>query len=143
MKFKQIVIYEKDGVEKSTTTSNLIAVASSDGKTIHQHFGRTTEFHIVSINENGYNFVETRTTEPCCNQFGHHEQSFDNILNLLNDCVAIVTGKIGYGASEYLTAKGMRIFETVGYADDILNEICHNQSHYFSKKGNLSVEFSK
>ncbi|MDR0611575.1 MAG: hypothetical protein LBG58_15815 [Planctomycetaceae bacterium] len=137
MEFKPITIYEKnnngDDNRKSATISNLIAVASSDGKTIHQHFGRTKEFHIVSINENGYNFVETRTVEPCCNQFEHHEQSFDKILDILSDCDAIITGKIGCGALEYLTAGGMKIFETIGYTDDILNEICRNQSHYFPK----------
>ncbi|MDR0704191.1 MAG: hypothetical protein LBF88_04310 [Planctomycetaceae bacterium] len=133
-KIQQIAIDKKDGIEKSATTSNLIAVASSDGKTIHQHFGRTKEFHIVLINENGYNFVETRTVEPCCNQFEHHEQSFDNVLDVLSDCDAIVTGKIGRGALEYLSAKGMRVFEITGYADDILNEFCRNQTQYFPKK---------
>ncbi|MDR2755384.1 MAG: hypothetical protein LBC20_06725 [Planctomycetaceae bacterium] len=114
--------------------SHFIAVCTSDGKTIHQHFGRTRAFHIVQIDENGYKYIETRTTNPCCNQFEHHEHSFDNVLNLLNDCEAIITGKIGVGASDYLTSKGMRIFETVGYVDDILNEFCRNQLHYFPKK---------
>ncbi|MDR2707026.1 MAG: hypothetical protein LBC02_14730, partial [Planctomycetaceae bacterium] len=73
--------------------SHRIAISTSDGKTIHQHFGRTKEFHIVSINENSYDYVETRTVEPCCNRFEHHEQSFDKILEILSDCDAIVTGK--------------------------------------------------
>jgi predicted Fe-Mo cluster-binding NifX family protein len=116
--------------------AHLIAISSSDGKTIHQHFGRTKTFFIVSINDNGYKYIETRTIEPCCNHFEHHEHSFDKVLDILSDCEAIVTGKIGNGALEYLTAKGMRIFETVGYADDILNEFYRNQMHYFPKKDN-------
>jgi predicted Fe-Mo cluster-binding NifX family protein len=111
-----------------------IAISTSDGKTIHQHFGKTKEFHIVSIDETEYNFIETRTVDPCCNNFSHHEESFDNVLKLLGDCEAVVVGKIGPGASDYLTSKGMRIFETVGYVDDILNEFCRNLSCYFPEK---------
>ncbi|GHU81817.1 hypothetical protein AGMMS50284_2540 [Clostridia bacterium] len=101
----------------------LVAIATTDGKTVHQHFGRAEKFHIVSLTKDGYSYVEERKTEPCCHNFEHEDTAFDAVYRELKDCKAIIVGKIGYVAAEFLIARGMRVFETPGLVDDILNEI--------------------
>ena len=41
-----------------------IAFASSDGKVVNQHFGRTKQFLIVEIDGKDYKYIETRVNEP-------------------------------------------------------------------------------
>ncbi|MDR1493808.1 MAG: hypothetical protein LBT05_13970 [Planctomycetaceae bacterium] len=111
----------------------LIALATSDRKTIHQHFGKTKTFAIFSVDNNGYAYLETRNVEPCCNNHTHHENAFEQIFEILHDCQAIVAGKIGSGAADYFMSKGIYVFETIGYIDDVLNEFSRNLSRYFPK----------
>ncbi|MDR2770788.1 MAG: dinitrogenase iron-molybdenum cofactor biosynthesis protein [Clostridiales Family XIII bacterium] len=100
-----------------------IAVTTTDRLTIFQHFGRAESFHIVDIEGKSYTFAEVRHTESACREGGHDETRFDGILDLLSDCEAVVTGKIGPGAAEYLLRRGMRVFEAPGVIEEVLNAI--------------------
>jgi predicted Fe-Mo cluster-binding NifX family protein len=100
-----------------------IAVTTTDRLTVFQHFGRAETFHIVDIEGEAYGFVEVRRTEKACQEGGHEESRFDAILDLLSDCEAIVTGKIGPGAAEHLLRRGMRVFEGPGVLDAVLKTI--------------------
>jgi predicted Fe-Mo cluster-binding NifX family protein len=100
-----------------------IAVATEDGLTIHQHFGRAEGFQIVDIEDGVYKFVEKRSVESSCRQGGHSTESFDAVLKILSDCEAVVVGKIGPGAGDYLIDRGMRVFEGSGIVDDVLGTI--------------------
>jgi len=113
---------------------HIIAVSTTDGKTIHRHFGRTEKFCIVSINDNNYSYIETREVEPCCNNFEHHESAFDKVLEILHDCEAVIVGKIGPSAYSYLTVKGMRVLEAPGFVDEVLTALCKNQDRFFTIK---------
>ncbi|GHT46475.1 hypothetical protein FACS189454_07670 [Planctomycetales bacterium] len=108
-----------------------IALSSSDGEAVYQHFGKTRTFHIFSLDDTGYAFIEKRNVEQCCNSGEHEVSAFDNVLAVLSDCDAVVVGKIGPGASDYLTDKGMKIFVTQGYINDVMEELHRNQSQYF------------
>ncbi|MDR2296525.1 MAG: dinitrogenase iron-molybdenum cofactor biosynthesis protein [Clostridiales Family XIII bacterium] len=94
-----------------------IAVTTTDRLTVFLHFGRAESFHIVDIDGDAYRFVEVRHAESACGEGGHDVSRFDAILELLSDCEAIVTGKIGPGAQEYLLRRGMRVFESPGVID--------------------------
>lgn len=90
-----------------------VAIASTDGIVVNQHFGRADRFHIVEIiPESGkYQFLQSRTVSPCC-QCGDHEISaFDAVLEALHDVQAILVSKVGSGASDYLEQHGMLIYE--------------------------------
>jgi predicted Fe-Mo cluster-binding NifX family protein len=100
-----------------------IAVTTTDRLTVFQHFGRAETFHIVDIEGDAHSFVEVRHTERACKEGGHEESRFDAILELLSDCEAIVTGKIGPGAAEHLLRRGMRVFEGPGVLDEVLKTI--------------------
>jgi predicted Fe-Mo cluster-binding NifX family protein len=103
--------------------SHLVAITTTDGKVVTQHFGHADRFHIVRIDEDSYSYVETRAVDPACRDMGHDTRSFDAILELLADCEAVVTAQIGPGASEYVIRRGLRVFEGRGFVDEILNAI--------------------
>ena len=104
-----------------------VAIASTDGKVINEHFGRATRFHIFSLEEKEYHFVESRTVEPCCHGGEHEENAFDKVAQLLKDCAAIIVAKIGDGASNYLENKGFEVFEAPYFITDVLQKIIDDQ----------------
>jgi predicted Fe-Mo cluster-binding NifX family protein len=62
-----------------------VAVASSDGKVINQHFGRCDRFSIFNIeNDKEFKFLEYRETSILCvcGNSGHNDSSlFSNIFH--------------------------------------------------------------
>lgn len=90
-----------------------VAIASSDGIVVNQHFGHAERFHIMElIPESGqYQFLETRNVQPCCQCQQHEESSFDAVLRTLQDVQAILVSKIGNGAADYLEQKGMIVYQ--------------------------------
>jgi predicted Fe-Mo cluster-binding NifX family protein len=100
-----------------------IAVTTTDRLTVFRHFGQADVFHIVDIEGDSYRFVEVRHAENACREGGHDTARFDAILELLRDCEAIVTGRIGPGAAEYLLRRGMRVFEGPGVLENVLGTV--------------------
>ncbi|MBQ8176361.1 MAG: dinitrogenase iron-molybdenum cofactor biosynthesis protein [Oscillospiraceae bacterium] len=90
-----------------------IAIASTDGIIVNQHFGHAERFHIVEINSNTdvYKFAESRNVTPCCNNKDHEISSFDMVLKMLSDVQAIFVSKIGAGAADYLEHKGLAVYQ--------------------------------
>ncbi len=77
-----------------------IAVVSSDGIVVNQHFGHADKFLIYEVkNDKNYRFVEIRTVEPVCN-FGNHDDKHltENLLKI-QDCKYLLVSRIGAGAS--------------------------------------------
>ncbi|MDR3313710.1 MAG: dinitrogenase iron-molybdenum cofactor biosynthesis protein [Oscillospiraceae bacterium] len=90
-----------------------VALASSDGKVVNQHFGRAEVFYILDIGEQ-ITFVEARKTQPLCNDFGHDANALAASVALLGDCQAVFAAKVGVGAAQALFAAGLRVFEAPG-----------------------------
>jgi len=85
-----------------------VAVASSDGKFVNQHFGKARQFLIVEIKDDGsYEFLELRKNVPTC----HAEDCEDPMartLNLISDCEAVLVSQVGPGAEDKLIAHGIQ-----------------------------------
>lgn len=63
-----------------------VAVGSSDGKVINQHFGHVNQFLIFDIDENGNNeFIEIRENIPLCCGGDHTSDGLKNTLYILKD----------------------------------------------------------
>ena len=71
-----------------------IAVASTDGIVVNQHFGHAERFHIIEIDENTYKYSGTREVERVCQGHYHHDSSFDKVIDVLSDVHAVVVAKI-------------------------------------------------
>ena len=100
-----------------------LAVATSDGFTVNEHFGHAKFFRVYDINQSAYDFIEVRDAVAACqHRLGHDTTRFDKIIELLSDCDALLVQKIGEGAAAYLIAKNVRVFEVSGSIDAVLEK---------------------
>lgn len=100
-----------------------VAVASTNGELINEHFGRAEFFYIYNLYENGYEKEEIRDVIAACQHTrAHSETNFDKVISLLSDCDALLVQKIGESAAAYLVSKNVRVFEAEGNIDAVLNK---------------------
>ena len=54
-----------------------IAIASTDGIVVNQHFGHAERFHIIEIDDEKktYDYIGTRESERVCQGHYHHDSS--------------------------------------------------------------------
>lgn len=100
-----------------------VAVASSDGKYINEHFGRTQQFLVFEINDDEYEFIELRKSTPPCNGQGHNEDLMLTTIEMLSDCQAIVVSQIGPGAIERLAVHGINAYVIPDFIEDALKRL--------------------
>jgi nitrogen fixation protein NifX len=92
-----------------------IAIASSDGESVNQHFGQTKNFLIYDILEGSVEFVEDREVNFETNESAHSDSNLGQLSILLKDCKAVFVSKIGEKASSYLYINGISSF-SVNYS---------------------------
>ena len=85
-----------------------IAVASSDGVTVNEHFGRTRAFRIYRLHDQGSEFLELRENDPPCSGQEHSLDNLERAAKLISDCRGVIAAQIGPGAIDALI--GQRIF---------------------------------
>ncbi|WP_371379647.1 NifB/NifX family molybdenum-iron cluster-binding protein [Sporomusa aerivorans] len=96
-----------------------VAVASTDGITINEHFGRTKEFWIYEAAESGaYTFLERRETPPAVRTLSVHATG--NAVELLYDVEAVLVARIGRQAELELRARGIYALQVTGLIDKAL-----------------------
>ncbi|HHV30327.1 NifB/NifX family molybdenum-iron cluster-binding protein [Acetivibrio mesophilus] len=100
-----------------------VAVASSDGKVVNTHFGRALNFLIFEINEDGWEFLESRENRPACSYGEHSEGGLLYSAELLADCKIVLASMIGSGAIQVLEQKGIKAFAAAGYIDELLDRL--------------------
>lgn len=95
-----------------------IAVTTTNGKKVDQHFGKATRFSIYEIDTNELKLVETREVESYCEcENGevvdpNHEFSgdrFSKVYEMIKDCSVLYTQQIGNKPGEQLNAKGIKV----------------------------------
>ncbi len=98
-----------------------VAVASSDGKYVNQHFGKAQNFLIFEYKEDGdYEFLELRETPPRC---GGSEEVKKKSLDMLSDCKFLLVTQIGPGATNKLMAQGTKPLVKPMFIEDALKEL--------------------
>jgi nitrogen fixation protein NifX len=103
-----------------------IAIASTDGKVINQHFGRAERFYIVEVNDKDeFGFCETRETITACQEGGHSEDGLARTVDLLSDCKYVLVSKIGPGAEYALRKKGVTAFSIAQFIDEAVRKLIH------------------
>ena len=102
-----------------------VAVASTDGIVVNQHFGHAERFHIVELHTDDLTsrYTETRPVQRVCQGHEHSDSAFDAVLETLSDVSAILVAKIGQGASDYLESKGMLVYESPFLVDAVIEKI--------------------
>lgn len=101
-----------------------VAVASSDGKFINQHFGHAEQFLIFEINDNGnYEYLELRKNEPTCSGGNHTAGSMNDAVDVLDGVKVVLVSQIGPGASHNLLVNGIQSFSVPSYIDEALEKL--------------------
>jgi predicted Fe-Mo cluster-binding NifX family protein len=99
-----------------------VAVASSDGKFVNQHFGKARQFLVVEIKDDGsYEFLERRENVPSCNPTG--ESTTADTIELILDVEAVLVSHIGPGAADKLIAHGIQPIIIPMLIDDALKKV--------------------
>jgi nitrogen fixation protein NifX len=95
-----------------------VAVASSDGKVVNQHFGHAEQFIIFDVrDENNYSLVELRKVNPPCSSGEHDPYGLEKAVDMISDCNYVLCCQIGKGAEIILAEKGISAFIIGNYVE--------------------------
>lgn len=101
-----------------------VAVASSDGIVVNQHFGRADTFFIYEMAGTGnYRFLETRTVTPVCNGGNHNEEKLCSNISKFMDCKYILVSRIGMGAANAMEQSGVMPMELPGMIEESIGKL--------------------
>lgn len=117
-----------------------VAVASTDGLTINEHFGKAKEFLVYEVDEQGrFDFIERRVRD---------EESLQNIHEkgaaLFFDVEAILSVQIGPRAQAELKSQGILAFQVTGAIEKAL-EAYGKRGKFIRNslvKGDLEIGFT-
>ena len=115
-------------MESSRNSLVRIAVASDDGETIRQHFGRASRFLIYEIGDGAIRLVETREHEPAFHS-GRPEHSDSRLaenVDLVSDCRAVLAAEIGSVAQAELARRDILSFQVTGLVNTALHRLSQN-----------------
>jgi predicted Fe-Mo cluster-binding NifX family protein len=110
-----------------------IAIASSNGESVNQHFGQAENFLIYEVSNGKVNFIEDREVEAASNGKEHSAIGLTRVADTLQDCNAVFVLKIGMQASRYLYQRGLKSFEVDFSLNHIFNTLLKNQKKGFIK----------
>lgn len=102
---------------------NLIAVASSDGIVVNNHFGKARTFYIYEEKDDKITYVEKREVEPVCNGGNHDDDRLQENLEKFTDCKYLLVSRIGYGAAAAVQSYGIDTYELPGMIEDSIRQV--------------------
>jgi nitrogen fixation protein NifB len=88
-----------------------MAVATSGGGLINQHFGHATEFLVYEASANGVRFISHRKVDQFCigdDSCGEKESALSGSIRALKGCEAVLCSKIGYEPWSDLETAGIQ-----------------------------------
>lgn len=116
-----LLLNRKSGDEKMK-----VAIVSTDGKVINQHFGKASRFFIFEVDSCGkIQFLEVRETIPLCGSAdeGHADDVLSRIISLISDCEALLCSRIGSRPQEELRKHGIKPVEAPYFIDEALKSL--------------------
>ncbi|WP_321348827.1 NifB/NifX family molybdenum-iron cluster-binding protein [uncultured Draconibacterium sp.] len=103
-----------------------IAVTTSNGEKVDQHFGKATRFDVYDVEGDEMKLVETREVDSYCSGEGQpvadHKFSFDRFSTVkekLEDCEKLYTVQIGEKPKEQLDIIGIAVQNCTCQVDKI------------------------
>lgn len=101
-----------------------IAVASSDGIVINQHYGRASLFGIYDVLQNNtIHLAETREAIPVCQAGYHDNQRMLESARCLLDCKYVLVSRIGKSAAALLEQEGIIPMELPGIIEESVQKL--------------------
>jgi predicted Fe-Mo cluster-binding NifX family protein len=99
------------------------AIASSDGLTVNEHFGKARSFRIYRLHDSGHEFIEERENIPVCSGHAHDDNALTQAAQTLSDCRGVVAAQIGAGAIDALLMKRIMAFTLPGTIDEAIEAL--------------------
>lgn len=100
-----------------------VAVASSDGIVVNQHFGRADTFYIYELKSRREAVrLEKRKGMPFCRGGEHEDQDLLDAVHLLADCEKVFVLQIGRGAEDELLRAGIEPVIAPGIISEVLDD---------------------
>ena len=103
-----------------------VAIATDDGRVVSQHFGRATQYAVITVENGRIVANELRAKDSNHGSGGHaHDAApaadsrnpehtgpeaqarHSSMLASISDCACVVAGGIGWGARDQMTAMGI------------------------------------
>lgn len=101
-----------------------IAIATTDGKVINQHFGRAEYFYIGEVNDlEEFRYLEERKLTPVCQGKEHEAEALYNVAEKLSDCRYVLVSQIGPSAEYVLNEKGISVLTIRNYIDSAVKKL--------------------
>ncbi|WP_019553688.1 NifB/NifX family molybdenum-iron cluster-binding protein [Propionispira raffinosivorans] len=101
-----------------------VAISSSDGKVVNQHFGHTENFSIIQVDENKqYHFFEERLIEAPCSTGGHDESALEKAVLAVVDCRYVLCAQIGGGAERVLEIQGIQAIAVRDFIENAMQKL--------------------
>lgn len=102
----------------------LIAVASTDGIVVNQHFGRADRFHIYSAEGGSFKSTgEIRKVSPVCSGGDHDEDAMLKNIRTLSDCRYVLVSRIGQRAIMLAEQNGIIPMEIPGMIEESVKKV--------------------
>lgn len=93
-----------------------IAITTTDGVHVNQHFGKADEFHVYELNGEQLTLIEKRNVDAYCATAAtgpvDHEfdgDRFSKVYSTINDCGVLYTRQIGETPEAKLRTRGMDV----------------------------------
>ncbi len=100
------------------------AVASSDGIVVNRHFGKADRFLIYDVYEDdSMELWQERLLNPVCSGGSHDEEQLEKNIFELSDCNYVIVSRIGPGAADALSLKGIEAFELPGIIEESISRL--------------------
>ena len=102
-----------------------IALATTDGKIVNQHFGKADQFYILEVDEEKMTFqlVEIRQTGSVCQGGEHEDTRLLKVVSALNDCDYVLVSRIGMRARNILEKSGIEAYEIPGVVEESVDQL--------------------
>jgi len=101
-----------------------VAIASTDGESVNQHYGKSEKFYIYSIDDEvGYDLTEERLVQAVCQNGSHIIEEMNKSVSQFLDCKYIAASRIGDGALSVMNKNGITGMELPGSVDDAILKI--------------------
>lgn len=110
--------------EYNQTGKYKVAVASSDGIVVNQHFGRANTFSIYEVEQTGKcRLLEIRKVTPVCNGGNHDDGMLRKNIRIFEDCKYILVSRIGQGAATMMEQAGIIPMELPGIIEESIHKL--------------------
>ncbi len=114
-----------------------VALASSDGVSLNEHFGRAGRFVFYEHADGEWRYLGSRDNQPACSGHEHSDDLLERTVELIADCQAVAVDQIGPTAIDLLLRRRILPFMLGGSIEEALKTL-ENSRRFINLKPRAS-----